>query len=60
MRRSVMTGLRAGAVAALFTLAAQAAWAQATITGKVTDSQGRPIGGANVLLVGLSNGGART
>ena len=58
MRRSGMIGLRTGAVAALFTLTAQAAWAQATITGKVTDAQGRPIGGANVLLVGLSNGGA--
>ncbi len=58
MRRSVQNGLRAGAVAVLFTLTAQAAWAQATITGKVTDAQGRPIGGANVVLVGLSNGGA--
>ena len=58
MRRSVQSGLRAGAIAVLFTLTAQAAWAQATITGKVTDAQGRPIGGANVLLVGLSNGGA--
>ena len=58
MRRSVMIGLRTGAVAALFTLTAQAAWAQSTITGKVTDAQGRPIGGANVLLGGLANGGA--
>lgn len=58
MKRSVQSGLRAGAVAVLFTLTAQAAWAQATISGKVTDAQGRPIGGANVLLVGLSNGGA--
>ena len=53
-----MNGLRTGAVAALFTLTAQAAWAQSTITGKVTDAQGRPIGGANVLLTGLANGGA--
>ncbi len=60
MRRSVMIGLRSGAVAALLTLSAQAAWAQATITGKVTDAQGRPIGGANVVLVGQSNGGATT
>ena len=53
-----MIGLRAGAVAALLTLTAQAAWAQATITGKVTDTQGRPIGGANIVLIGQSNGAA--
>ena len=53
-----MHGLRTGAVALLLALSAQAAWAQATIAGKVTDAEGRPIGGANVLLVGLSNGGA--
>ena len=53
-----MHGLRTGAVALLLALSAQAAWAQATITGKVTDVEGRPVGGANVLVVGLANGGA--
>ena len=58
MRRTALHGLRTGAVALLFALSAKAAWAQTTITGKVTDAQGRPVGGANVLLGGLSNGGA--
>lgn len=58
MRRTALHGLRTGAVALLFALSAKAAWAQSTITGKVTDAQGRPLGGANVLLGGLPNGGA--
>ncbi|MGE0442047.1 MAG: SusC/RagA family TonB-linked outer membrane protein [Gemmatimonadales bacterium] len=42
----------------MLTLSAEVALAQqATITGKVTDDQGRPVGGANVVLSGLSNGG---
>jgi TonB-linked SusC/RagA family outer membrane protein len=61
MRRSSLNGLlRVGTAAAILGLTSQASLAQqqATITGKVTDDQGRPIGGANVLLGGLPNGGA--
>ncbi|MCC7132277.1 MAG: SusC/RagA family TonB-linked outer membrane protein [Gemmatimonadales bacterium] len=60
MRRSSLPGLlRTGAVAAMLVFSAEVALAQqATITGKVTDAQGRPIGGASVLLGGLPNGGA--
>jgi TonB-linked SusC/RagA family outer membrane protein len=60
MRRSGSAGiLRAGAVLAVLGCWAQAGWAQdATITGKVTDDEGRPLGGASVVVQGTPNGAA--
>jgi TonB-linked SusC/RagA family outer membrane protein len=60
MRRSAIAGfLRAGIVTGLFLFGAHAASAQdATISGKVTDDQGRPLGGASVLLQGTPIGAA--
>ncbi len=60
MRRSASAGfLRAGAFAVVLGFGAQVAWAQdATITGRVTDDQGRPLGGASVVVQGTPNGAA--
>lgn len=60
MRRSARAVLlRAGAVAAMLGFGAQPGWAQdATITGKVTDEQGRPLGGVSVVVQGTPNGAA--
>ncbi|MEO8451438.1 MAG: SusC/RagA family TonB-linked outer membrane protein [Gemmatimonadota bacterium] len=62
MRRSALRGcLRTGAAVLFLAGGARALSAQqATITGKVTDQEGRPLGGANVVIKELSNGGSAT
>ncbi|MEZ4586046.1 MAG: TonB-dependent receptor plug domain-containing protein [Gemmatimonadales bacterium] len=60
MRRSRFgASVRAAAVGGLLVFGAGTVWAQnATITGKVTDEQGRPLGGASVVVQGTPNGAA--
>jgi TonB-linked SusC/RagA family outer membrane protein len=62
MKRSpaFTTLLRTGGVAALLVLAAAKAQAQATITGRVTDTDGQPLGGAAVSIRELGSYGANT
>ena len=53
--------LQLGGVAALLALGTAArAEAQATITGKVTDTNGNPLGGAQVIIRELATSGATT
>ncbi|HEV8197649.1 MAG TPA: SusC/RagA family TonB-linked outer membrane protein [Gemmatimonadales bacterium] len=52
--------LRTGGIAAMLALMAGKAQAQATITGKVTDTEGKPIGGAQVVIRELASFGAST
>jgi TonB-linked SusC/RagA family outer membrane protein len=52
--------LRTGGIAALLALVAGKAQAQATITGKVTDTNGQPLGGAQVVIRELASYGAST
>jgi len=58
--RSFTTLLRTTGVGSLLVLAAGKAQAQATITGKVTDTEGKPIGGAQVVIRELASFGAST
>lgn len=62
MKRSsaFTTLLRTGGIAALLALVAGTAQAQATITGKVTDTNGQPLGGAQVVIRELASFGAST
>jgi TonB-linked SusC/RagA family outer membrane protein len=62
MKRSsaFTTLLQLGAVAALLAVAPVRAHAQATITGKVTDTNGQPLGGAQVVIRELASFGATT
>ncbi len=62
MKRSpaFTTLLRTGGIAALLVLAAGKAQAQATITGRVTDTDGQPLGGAQVSIRELASYGANT
>jgi TonB-linked SusC/RagA family outer membrane protein len=57
MKRSsaFSTLLRTGGIAALLVLAAGKAQAQATITGRVTDTEGQPLGGAQVVIRELAS-----
>ncbi len=61
-RSSVLTALlRSGGIAALLAVTAAAqAGAQATITGKVSDTDGNPLGGAQVVVRELPSYGATT
>ena len=60
-RSSAYTILRrTGGIAALLALVAGKAAAQATITGKVTDTDGQPLGGAQVVIRELASFGANT
>jgi TonB-linked SusC/RagA family outer membrane protein len=52
--------LRTGAIAAMVGLTAAQAQGQATITGKVTGTDGKPLGGAQVVIRELSSYGAST
>ena len=62
MKRSLAfnTLLRAGGIAALLAVVAGQAHAQATITGKVADKDGHPLGGAQVVIRELASFGATT
>jgi TonB-linked SusC/RagA family outer membrane protein len=60
-RSSAYTILRrTGGLAVLLALVAGKAAAQATITGKVTDTEGQPLGGAQVVIRELASFGATT
>jgi TonB-linked SusC/RagA family outer membrane protein len=52
--------LRTGGVAALLALVTAQAQGQATITGKVTNTEGQPLGGAQVVIRELGSYGAST
>jgi TonB-linked SusC/RagA family outer membrane protein len=52
--------LRTAGIAALLAVTAGKAHAQATITGKVTDAEGKPLGGAQVVLREIASFGAST
>ena len=52
--------LRSGGIAAMVALTAAQAQGQATITGKVTGSDGKPLGGAQVVIRELASYGATT
>ena len=52
--------LRIGGIAAMVSLTAAQAQGQATITGKVTGSDGKPLGGAQVVIRELASYGATT
>src|ERR1043166_608382 len=52
--------LRTAGIAALLAVTAGKAPAQATITGKVTDAEGKPLGGAQVVLREIASFGAST
>ena len=52
--------LRFGGIAGLLALTAGKAQAQATITGKVSDAEGKPLGGAQVVIRELASYGANT
>ena len=54
------TLLQLGAVATLLAVGTVRAQAQATITGKVTDTNGNPLGGAQVVIRELASFGATT
>ncbi|HEU5219442.1 MAG TPA: SusC/RagA family TonB-linked outer membrane protein [Gemmatimonadales bacterium] len=62
MKRSpaFTTLLRTGGIAALLALGAAKAQAQATITGRVTDTDGQPLGGAQVGIRELASFSATT
>ena len=62
MKRSwtFTTLLQVGGVAALLALGTARAQAQATITGKVLDKNGQPLGGAQVIIRELASFGATT
>lgn len=57
---AVSTLLHLGGVSALLALTAATAQAQATITGKVSDTNGQPLGGAQVVIRELTSFGATT
>lgn len=60
-RSPSLTSLRRlGGVAALLLGTAAPLWAQATITGRVTDPEGAPLGGAQVAIRELPSYGAST
>jgi TonB-linked SusC/RagA family outer membrane protein len=52
--------LKLGGFAALLAIGARTAHAQATISGKVTDMNGQPLGGAQVVIRELASYGATT
>ena len=62
MKRStaLTTLLQLGGVAALLALGTAQAQAQATITGKVSDTNGNPLGGAQIIIRELASFGATT